>query len=455
MRAVSYVRFVSGYSFEVQQRAFLDYCAASGLEVGPTFTETVALPDAPEFRRMVRVLLTERRGFLVVVLASLTVLGASVREQARRYLQLEALGLPLRLADGTTPDEALLAAWDERSVAQRRREQVRAGMRERALHGEVLGRAPYGYRVADRHLRIHDDEAVVVREIFRRCVEADEGVRVIAGALNAAGSRTRRGGLWSMVSVRAVLRNPVYTGTYRRLGIVVPSEHAALISAERFHAAQARLTSRRTSFTRQERSQYLLAGLATCGYCGSHLIGARRTRQSRTPGAPPKDHRYYQCETRANQGGCEYPTRHADALEAAVRERLVVVADGELDRLGADHRLTEHLDRIETRRDGLRRRLEALLERRASGEWSADRLRQEASQLAVEDLQAEEEADLLLRRRGDDAESERGREALARTRARLVEAWDTLAPDEARRLLRDVVAAIVVMDDAIEVQFAR
>ena len=38
MRAVSYVRFVSGYSFEVQQRAFLDYCAASGLEVGPTFT---------------------------------------------------------------------------------------------------------------------------------------------------------------------------------------------------------------------------------------------------------------------------------------------------------------------------------------------------------------------------------------------------------------------------------
>ena len=453
MRAVSYVRSLPEQSFEAQQRAFLDYCAAAGLEVGPTFTETVAPPGSPEFRRMLRTLLTEQRGFLVVVVASLDVLGTSVREQARRYLQLEALGLPLRIADGTEPEAALVAAWDERSVAQRRREQVRAGMRDRALHGEVLGRAPYGYEVFDRHLRVRDDEAEVVRDIFRRYLNAGEGVRVIARALNEAGLRTRRGGAWSMVSVRAVLRNPVYTGTYRRLGIVVPSEHPPLVDREQFQAVQTQLASRRTSFTRQERAQYLLAGIASCGHCGGHLIGARRTRRSRLPDGPTTVHRYYQCEARANQGRCAYHTRHANALESLVRDQIATAApDGDA---ASDGLLSEEIRRIETRRDGLRRRLEALLERRASGEWSAERLREEASALAVEDLQAEEEADLLVRRRDDAASIERRQEALAAVRARLIHDWTTLPTAELHRLLREVVTAVVVTDEGVSVRLAR
>lgn len=453
MRAVSYVRSLPDRSFEAQQRAFLDYCAATGLEVGPTFTETVAPPASPEFRRMLRTLLLEQRGFLVVVVARLDVLGLSVREQARRYLQLEALGLPLRIADGTTPDAALVSAWGERSVAQRRREQVRAGMRDRALHGEVLGRAPYGYEVFDRHLRVREEEAAVVREIVRRYMDAGEGVRVIARALNEAGLRTRRGGAWSMVSVRAVLRNPVYTGTYRRLGIVVPSAHTPLVDRERFQEVQARLTARRTSFTRQQRALYLLAGIASCGYCGGHLIGARRTRRSRLPDGPTTEHRYYQCESRANQGRCAYHTRHADALEAAVREQIAAPApeDGST----SDSLLAEEIERIEARRDGLRRRLEALIERRASGEWSAERLRHEASELAVQDLQAEEEADLLARRQDDAASLDRRSEALAAVRARLVHEWTTLPPDEAHRLLREVVTSIVVTNEAVAVRLAR
>src|SRR6185295_8319813 len=107
----------------------------------------------------------------------------------------------LRLAGGGDVDAAVVAAWAGRGGSERRREQVLSGVRERALHGEVLGRAPYGYRVADRDLRIQPDEAEVVRDIFERCL-AGAGVRVIARALNEAGLRTRRGGAWSMVSVR-------------------------------------------------------------------------------------------------------------------------------------------------------------------------------------------------------------------------------------------------------------
>ena len=77
--------------------------------------------------------------------------------------------------------------------------------------------------------------------------------------------RTRRGGAWSMVSVREVLRNAVYVGLYRRLGVTVPTEHEALITRDRFAAVQQRLAARRTSFGKQERAAYLLTGLASLG----------------------------------------------------------------------------------------------------------------------------------------------------------------------------------------------
>ncbi len=45
------------------------------------------------------------------------------------------------------------------------------------------------------------------------------GIRLIARRLNEEGLKTRRGGNWSMVSIRDILRNRVYLGTYSRFGV--------------------------------------------------------------------------------------------------------------------------------------------------------------------------------------------------------------------------------------------
>lgn len=455
MQAVSYLRALPDCSLEAQQRAFLAECAAAGLQVGPTFTETDPTPSvpgapaAPEFRHMLRTLLADQRGFAVVMVADLRVLGESVREQARRYLQLEALGLPLRLTGGGDVDAAVVEAWTARGGSERRREQVLAGMRQRALRGEVLGRAPYGYRVVDRHLRVQPEEAAVVREIFDRCLARGEGVRVIARALNEAGHRTRLGGAWSMVSVRGVLRNPVYTGTYRRLGVLVPGEHEPLITRDQFAAVQERLAARRTSFATQERGEYLLAGLATCGYCGNHLIGVRRASRARASGGGPQPALiYYQCESRTNQSRCDYHTRRAEDLETAVRAQLAQPANVALP-ASAPTTLPEIA--TDAHREGLRRRLDALLERRARGEWTADRLRKEGGALALADLEAEEAAEVVARRRADVIDAAGRQRAQGAARTRLVRLWDALPFAERRRLLRQVVAGIVVTDESVQV----
>ena len=83
-----------------------------------------------------------------------------------------------------------------------------------------------------------------------------DDLKHVAQLLNEAGVRTRRGGAWSMVSVRGVLRNPVYIGTYRRLGVVVATEHEALVTRSRFYVAQDLLANRRTSGGPQQRGEY-------------------------------------------------------------------------------------------------------------------------------------------------------------------------------------------------------
>lgn len=453
MQAVCYLRAIPSMPLADQQRLFLDYCTRHSIEAAQVFQEEPDTSNAPQFRRMLRELGGERRRFTAIVVASLAVLGATAREQARRYLQLQALSLPLRIADGSDPEAALLASWLSRDTRERRRDQVREGMRQRALRGEVLGRAPYGYRVVDRHLHIDPVEGEVVREIFRRYLDEGEGVRIIARRLNDAGVPTRRGGTWSMVSVRGVLRNAVYTGTYRRLGVVVATEHDALVTRGRFYAAQARLAQRRTSGGPQGRTQYLLSGLARCGYCGNSLIGVRRVRRAGRSEEPPVVYTYYQCESRTNQSRCAYHTRRASDLEAIVRER---VREGRPQGVASEEHTTldEELGRLRSRRDGIRRQLDALLERHARGEWTIDRLRAEASSLALEDLAAEERAEALASRRQASLDGKKREAHLERQRRRLAREWDDLPFEERRDLLREVVTSIVVTDEDVRVEFA-
>jgi DNA invertase Pin-like site-specific DNA recombinase len=469
--AVCYARPLPGAPIAEQLAAFHAYCARSGRRPGAEYCELDAPaegagPGGFELRRMLRALAAEARPETEVAIAALAVFGASAREQARRYLQLAALSVPLALVDGCDPAEALLAAWAERGPGERRREQVRRGMRERALRGEVLGRPPYGYRVEGRHLAVEPVEAAVVREIVRRYLDGGEGVRRIAQALNEGGLRTRRGGPWSMVSVREVLRNPVYTGTYRRLGIVVPAEHEALMTREQFQAVQSRLAARRTSFAPQQRGEYLLAGLARCGYCGNRLIGVRRSRRA-AAGAAPQVYTYYQCESRTNQSRCAYHTRRADELERRVRAFLRLAepppefaggdgARGDAAEDGAGGALEEARERVRARRVALQRQLDGLLERYASGEWSAEQLREEAGTVALLDLQAEEEEALLWHPSTAPGAGEGGgRQAgLAAARRKLVGEWSRLPLAEQRELLRRVVTGIVVMDDAIRLELA-
>ena len=92
-----------------------------------------------------------------------------------------------------------------------------------------------------------------------------------------------------------------------------------------------RLNARRTSYSPRVTSQFLLSGIAYCGYCGNKLIGvSRKQAWKRKSGERIENqYRYYQCESRTNQSVCGYHTRHADELEDQVRASIdAVFRDG-------------------------------------------------------------------------------------------------------------------------------
>jgi site-specific DNA recombinase len=457
MRAIGYFRETNlgGRPDTIgrQNRRFLDYCEAQGFEVATTFAEETKTGDSPAFARMIEYLKRPEKGFLVVLVPSTTTLAEDAVVAAARCLQVERLGAKVQLIDTNGSENgdalsAIMAGWSAKG--EDIGDTVRSALRRKAVRGEVLGRPPYGYRVGPRNrLAPVDDEAVVVRYIFRLYLQENLGIRLIARRLNEEGLRTRRNQPWSMVSIRDILRNRAYLGTYQRLGVRVPGTHAALVSPDDFRRVQDRLRDRRTNYSPRVVSSFLLSGFVVCGSCGNRMIGVSR-RQSwtrrRDGSEQVASYRYYQCESRTNQGICTYNTQRADELEESVRRQLSEIDPKQLAVAGDDsavigqwkteaRRLRERLQQID-------RRLGRELETAAKKGTSSDKLRVDGLALAEERLKVEEELrDCEWRAEHYSSAAERRRTRNAALQL-LVSEWETLSVKEKQQLLRELVDQI-------------
>ncbi|MPZ48376.1 MAG: hypothetical protein GEU75_03530 [Dehalococcoidia bacterium] len=445
-----------------QNRRFLDYCEAQGFEVATTFAEE-AKGATTAFGQLIEYLKRPEKGFISIVTPSPATLADDTVVAVARCLQIERLGAKVQFMDATAEDGAdalgiVLESWSA-GRDDGMRDKVRSALHRKAVRGEVLGRPPYGYHVGSRNrLELVDDEAVVVRYIFKLYLQEGLGIRLIARRLNEEGLRTRRNGAWSMVSIRDILRNRAYLGTYQRLGVRVPGTHPALVSPDDFRHVQERLSDRRTNYSPRTVSGFLLSGLAACGSCGNRMIGVSRrqawTRRS-DGSAQSASYRYYQCESRTNRGTCTYNTQRAEELEENVHQQLANLDPRSLATAGDDgaviaqwqaeaRRLRERLQQID-------RRLSRSLEAAAGVKLSSEKLRTQGMPLAEERLKAEEEL------RDAEWRAEHYSSAVERRRTRnaalelLVSQWETLDLSERQQLLRELVEQVKVSDEDVQV----
>jgi DNA invertase Pin-like site-specific DNA recombinase len=463
MRAIGYFRESTAgqrSSIGQQNRRFLDFCEAQGFEVAATFSEESKTATSG-FIQLLEFLKKPEKGFMLVVTAAPATFSEDQVIAAARCLQVESHGARVQFMDETAAGngDAMAAILANFTAGQEdgMREKVKTALRKKAVRGEVLGRPPYGYRVGPRNrLEVVDDEAVVVRYIYRLYLQDNLGIRLIARRLNEEGLRTRRNAPWSMVSIRDILRNRAYLGTYQRLGVRVPGTHAALVSPEDFRHVQERLSDRRTNYSPRKVSGFLLSGILICGYCGNRLIGVSRKQswtRRRDGSEQVASYRYYQCESRTNQGICSYHTHRAEELEEDVRKQLsqldpdALVAAG--DDLSVITQWESETRRLKDRLSHVDRRMSRYLEEAATGKGDRDQLKAQGLGLADERLKVEEELrDSEWRAANYSSASERRRTRNAALEL-LVAEWETLSLPEKQQLLKEMVENVVVSDDEV------
>lgn len=221
-----------------------------------------------------------------------------------------------------------------------------------------------------------DEERVgIVRDIFRRYVEEQRGLKAIADAMNRSGVATPRGpewasqysGRWAMTTVRAVLINPAYVGDLawnrrtdarffridgegrpierkgasgRRLEpnaeadwIVTENAHPPLVSRRVFLQAKALMERAAAAASGPvptphvdrvgasgPRARFLLSGLIRCAHCQSRYEGCLQPRR-KSKGSEETGKVYtYACGGYIRHGAstCKRGPVRQEALESAV-----------------------------------------------------------------------------------------------------------------------------------------
>jgi DNA invertase Pin-like site-specific DNA recombinase len=172
--------------------------------------------------------------------------------------------------------------------------EVSRGMEEKFSRGEPTNNAPFGYNMKDKQWLINEEEAEIVREVFKRFTDG-EGQRAIAVDLGNRGIKTMRGNAPDNRWVDYMLNNPAYIGKLRRSPngeraiskryyksddiIIVDGCHEPIITKELWDKAQERIKLIKATYPkhakREQPIDYMLKGLVRCGSCGGSLaLGA-------------------------------------------------------------------------------------------------------------------------------------------------------------------------------------
>jgi site-specific DNA recombinase len=361
------------------------------------------------------------------------------------------------------------------------------------------GRLPYGYRrVAKRYggdgqILIHEEEATMVRQIFRWYAEEGQSLYGVLRKLNGSQWKTRSGGdAWSPTTVLRMLRCEWYIGKayYNRtkstrndgkaprhtiterpraewIEVAVPP----LIDEPLFQLVQRRIQENRHFARRRLKHEgvYLLKGLLKCGMCGGAYIGQGKTSPRDLGGA----HIYhdYTCSRRTSpfpdgvRGRCPNDRLRVAGVNAAVwtTVRDLLLDSGTLTgELAAwvEHTTTQPPDqdartqRAEARLDELTRQRDRLTDAYQIGALALDAFR--ARVQAVEENRISAELALA------ELKAERMEVELVQGRAHAAQEWvSALKPklldadfDTQQTILRLLVERVVVNGQRLEIHLA-
>ena len=306
---------------------FESYCNSWGHTSEEIFVSGSHTEDSNDTLQQVKNFINADNGAFLLVVPDARHIGNDLESIARVVVSIDKLQSSVICMDEEYPDilQNAFLYFSAPGVSINKSHNIKAGMQARAISGVALGKVPFGYQVSDEGLLVpNPKEVTLVNQIFEMYVNKDMGLRKISQQLNDDGVLTRRGKNWNIVSLRDMLRNSVYIGTYVRFGLRLLRNHPPIIAPELFRQAQDKVRERRSYRSFPKSRPYLLAGLLKCAYCGDSMIGStrRQTWVKQSGDRVSNEYRYYQCQSKSNRGTCEYHTWQTEKLESLVVETI-------------------------------------------------------------------------------------------------------------------------------------
>ena len=331
-KAVIYARYSSDNqrdaSIDQQVKACRKFAETRGLEVIHVYEDralTGRTDRRPSFLQMIKD--SSKKRFQFVIVYTLDRFSRNKYDSVMHKHTLKENGVTVLSAmEHITDDptgalmESILEGFAEyysRELSQK----INRGLSDNAEKGIVNGSVPLGFRRGkDGYPEIVEEEAEIVREIFRRVANGELFVRIIED-LNRRGIKTKKGREWNRSSFNTILSNERYIGVYQYKQFRHENGFPAIIDKDLFFEVQKRVSekprARGDSMRRKsEFGTYLLTGKLICGKCGALMTGISGV------GRHGDRCFYYSCVRKKNEHACDKKNVRREPIELAVTMRL-------------------------------------------------------------------------------------------------------------------------------------
>jgi site-specific DNA recombinase len=329
---------------------------------------------------------------------------------------------------------AAIAQWERETISER----VVVNMMKKATLGERNGgKAPYGYKLKDGKLIIHEEEAKVVREMFRLYING-KGIRSITLYLQQFGVEK------GIRTISRMIENPVYCGKLRwannsKMDAIISDEiiHPQIVDEETFERAQA-IRTNRTTEGKKATSPFHFSGVLKCARCGSPLSGYNRKA---------KGSKHYLCINRKNNANCDLPQFTEHALTSKFLEELSPDDPYRFFSLAKDFVLEQkEMENADQLIDDIERELAAIRNRKKN--WlmalgNGIMSQEEYLSMTSEDTKKEELLNEQLKKI-DKVDTSLDRETVLSLLENISKSWDSVGDYEKKGFINDLFESIIV-----------
>jgi len=297
----------SEQSIEGQRKVCYEFAERNGYKIiceyiDRALTGTEA-DNRPEFQRMIAD--SAKRQFQGVLVYQLDRFARNRYDSATYKARLKKNGVKVLSARENISDdasgvlmEAVLEGMAEYFSAELS-QKVKRGMRLNAEKCLYTGSGvPLGYKIIDKKFVIDDETSQIIKRIFEMYLSGSTMADIIH-YLNANGVKTSQGNQYNKNSIRRILTNKRYNGTYIYGDIEIPNGIPSIIDKTTFEQTQIIMEKNKKAPARAKAVEdyYLLTTKLFCGHCNCAITGYSGTSHT------TKFYQYYGCVTQRKRDG--------------------------------------------------------------------------------------------------------------------------------------------------------